>query len=171
MECRMVLAGLGLLASVWLPGVAAAENLVMPRELVEHAQAHGCRPVADFDTQPGVFGQPFVHGYVPGSKQASAVYWCEYGPEERPVFRLMLTFEDQRHELARCPHSIEWGARIGGLSIQNDDTITLDRFVPLDHRARRPPKGTRLDHPAIRSEGADVVFYCHQGWWYVQLGP
>ncbi len=171
MATPVMRATLGLLACAWVAGAARAETPVMPQALVEHARAHGCRPVADFDTRPGAVGQPFVYGYVPGPEEASAAYWCERGPRERPAFRLMLMFRDGRHELARCPRHIEWGERIGGLSIQGADTMTLDGFVPLDHRARRPPKGTRLRHPAIRSEygGAGALFYCHEGSWFVRM--
>ncbi len=171
MGLRVTVATFGLFAFAWVTGAVRAENLVMPQELVEHVQAHGCRPVADFYTRPGVVGQPFVYGYVPGPQEESAAYWCERGSREHPAFRLMLMFKDDRHELARCPRHIEWGDRIGGLSIQDDDTITLDGFVPLDHRASRPPTGTHLRHSAIRSEyeGAGVVFYCHEGWWFVRM--
>ncbi len=146
------------------------EMPAMPQELVAHARAHGCRPVADFDARPGVTGPPFVYGYAPGPADASAVYWCEYGPGERPAFRLVLMFRDDRHELARCPRQIEWGERIGGLSIRKDDTLTLDDFVPLDHRTPRLPKGSRLRHPAIESrhEAAGALFYCHESRWFVR---
>lgn len=171
MGTRVMRATLALLASAWLAGAAGAETPVMPPELLEHAHAHDCREVADFYERPGVVGRPFAYGYVPGPAQESAAYWCERGPREHPAFRLMLMFKDARHELARCAHHVEWGDRIGGLSIQDDDTATLDGFVPLDHRVRRPPAGTRLRHPAIRSahEGAGAVFYCHEGRWFVRM--
>lgn len=171
MGFRATVAALGLLAAASIAGVARAENPAMPQELVEHARANGCREVTDFYSRPGVVGRPFVYGYVPGAEEQSAAYWCETGPTERPAFRLMLLFKDNRHELARCPRYIEWGTRIGGLSIQNDDTTVLDGFVPLDFRARRPPRGTQRCLPAIHSEhkGAGVVFYCHEGSWFVRM--
>lgn len=171
MGLRVTIATFGLLAAVSVAGAAQADDLAMPQELVEHARAHGCREVTDFEGRPGVVGRPFVYGYAPGPTGESAAYWCETGPRERPAFRLMLMFKDGRQELARCARHIEWGDRIGGLSIRADGEATLEGFVPLDHRARRPPGTTPLRHPAIRSdhESGAALFYCHEGVWFVRM--
>lgn len=165
-----MIATLTLLAAAFGPGAVWAEETALPRALLDHALAHGCREVRDFSSRPGVHGRPFVYGYVPESGERSAAYWCETGPAGRPAFRLMLLFEDPRHALARCASHIEWGDRIGGLSI-DDATATMDGFIPLDHRAKRPPKGTPLRHPAIRSdhETGAALFYCHEGVWFVRM--
>ncbi|HEY8368753.1 MAG TPA: hypothetical protein VIM86_05490 [Thermodesulfobacteriota bacterium] len=171
MAFRVMVATFWFLVATALAGPARADDAALPQDLVEHARLHGCREVTDFEGREGVIGRPFVYGYVPGPAEQSAAYWCETGPRERPAFRLVLMIKDRRHELARCADHIEWGDRIGGLSIEVDDAATLDGFVPLDHRARRPAKGTRRRHPAIRSEHetAGAVFYCHEGVWFVRM--
>lgn len=151
------------------------ETLVMPQELVEHAQQNGCRQVADFFERPAMVNPPYAYGYLPGSPENSAVYWCEKGrqePKDERTYVLMFMFKGERPAWARCPaRIIEWRNYPAGLSFLRDRTLTLEHFESVEQPKRRGSKAVRLQHPAIRNEydGLEEIFYCHDGRWFVWM--
>jgi hypothetical protein len=145
----------------------------MPKELVDFARQNGCTQVADFFDRPEQVGPPYVYGYLPGSKEGSAILWCEKSDAGGRHFFLlvMLTNEQQKqYEEASCPRRIEWlGGYPGGLEVYNGDEW-LWKFVYMNDPKKSGPKGVRMAGNAIRTSfgGTASVLYCHKGRWLVR---
>lgn len=150
---------------------ARAQNLLIPEELNEIANANECSQIEAFYQRPGMVNPAHVYGYVSQDEWKSAAFWCKKKITSTKPYVLLFMFreDDAKHELAKCPHQIEWADYPGGLSIYRDRKRTLDSFRYLDDRAKRGPKGARMKYNAIMSEydGVAEIFYCFRGKWLV----
>lgn len=146
----------------------AAENLVMPQELVQFAGAKGCSQVDDFFARPGMIDPPYVYGYAPGDEEDSAVFWCQRQMNGKRQYVLQFMYK-KKVPASGCADYIVWPNPPRGLSLVKSDRLTSDYFVYLDDRTS-PPKGIPFAGPAILStyDGVSAWFYCHQGRWLVR---
>jgi hypothetical protein len=145
-----------------------SEVKIMPSELLEYAEWNGCSQVSDFyEKRPGPVNPPFVYGYLEGSEEDSAVFWCE----TKNAYFLMFKFKKSEHELAKCPYKIEWDGHVGGLSLYRDKNATLKDFVYLKDAKRKVLENVRLSHNAIRSyyDGLEHLLYCYKGEWLIRF--
>src|SRR5713101_4951509 len=118
---------------------AVADTLVMPRELVDYAHANGCSPIDNFFERPGMVSPPFVYGWLAGSPEHSAVFWCKKTePSDKP-YKLMLKVSDPK-QLAGCPVEIEWWNPPRGLSIETRSHLDLGDFRSVTAPKRPGPK-------------------------------
>jgi len=175
---RIVLAlGLGLLLANCTE--ARAQNLVMPRELVNYASTNGCRQVDDFfEERVEMVDPPYVYGYFPGDKNDSAVFWCQTDEGGRRKFWLLIMQKTDRREPGGCPEKFEVkGTYPGGLTLSRDGlrrdglvVTTLDDFHYLSDPRRKPPKGVRIKgNVIVRAYGGiKTLFYCYRGSWVFQ---
>jgi len=168
-----------LLSSVLLlGGVAetAQQVLVMPRELVEYAEANDCHQVDDFFfAHRNMVDPPYAYGYYAGKKQDSAILWCQTGEGEQRKFWLLIMQKNDEKRSDTCPQKFEVkGGYPGGLTSstagRNRDGLvikTLDDFHYLaEPRRRKPPKGVKITGTVIVSTyGPKELFYCYRGSW------
>ena len=144
---------------------------IMPRQLVELGQKHGCQQVNDFFAVDGMINPPYVYGYLPGPKEKSAAFWCQVDEKgERRFLLMIMAKEEPPQELARCPRQIPSLNRPKGLDLYRNPSESLEKFVYVDAPTRTGPKNVKLTHNAIRSEydGVGSIFYCYGGRWLVR---
>ena len=160
-----------IVSSLLLFQIAQAQALLIPEELHEFAKEKGCSPIEDFYERPGMVGPPYVYGYLPGPQKESAGLWCQRGEKDERTFYLLFMFESTQHELAKCPHKIEWKHSYPrGLSVYNDPETDLEDFVYHNPPHQKGPKEKMMNN-AILSEydGVGTLSYCHKGEWLVRM--
>ena len=152
--------------------VAQAQTLLIPEELHEFAKENGCSPIEEFYERPGNFGQhPYVYGYLPGPKEESAALWCQGLEEDEGKVFLLFMFENTQHELAKCPHKIEWkySSPPLGLSVYKNQETDLGEFVYHANRQRKGPEDKMTNNAILNGDsGGSVLFYCYEGEWLVR---
>ena len=119
---------------------AAAPRYVMPRELVEYARELGCAQIEDLFAIDGMIGPPYAYGYVRGSAEDSAVFWCEKRKAGKRQFPLAVKGKIEGGPFA-CPRLIPYLNRPGGLDIYREPTDSLEEFEYLDAPRREGPRG------------------------------
>jgi hypothetical protein len=138
--------------------------MVMPKALVEVARAKSCEPVSDFYDRRGVFDPPYAVGFLKGTRDRSAVFFCRRSADYFIVVALL----DNRARFS-CPTEIRYpGAPPQGLRILHGQRVPLDWFMYLD-RPAYGPRNRRTTGPIIEDAEADGStvnwFYCHEGQW------
>lgn len=165
-------ASLSVLVISCLVTAVYAEQLIIPRDLVEYGRAKGCEQILDFYDRPGVIKPPYVYGYLPGRSEDSVVFWCQTGQGKQRKFWLVV----KRNKMAKdydCMERINSPIYPGGLSIEHAG-VTGGEFIYLsewDKPTRMIPETTQLPGHAIQSEydGLGVMFYCYQGEWIIRV--
>lgn len=148
--CRLVL---GLLLCLATPSIACDDQL--PEELRELRQVAGCSAVPDFYDRPGFVDPPYLYGYLPGPREASAAFWCTREGAEQ---RYLLVLVEKHRILATVP----WDMYPGGLSLHESTDLPLSEFVYADDPKKGPgPPGKRTQFAPLRSEydGVVTLFY------------
>ncbi len=151
---------------------AHGERLIMPGELVEFAERNQCSQIHDFyENRPGPVNPPFAYGYLPGSEEDSAVFWCENHKNQKTPYSLILMYRQSQHVLTECPYKIPLSNPPGGLAIYKNRQTTLKGFVYLSKPGDKVPEDAHLEHNGIESyyDGVQTVFYCHRGKWLVRM--
>ncbi len=152
-------------------GCAYGQIPLMPEDLLIFAGRNGCKQVDDFfKNRPGMLNPPYVYGYLSGSNENSAVFWCQVSKKDKRTFFLVILAKEVIPKFSACPTKIEWHNYPGGLSIYKDKQTTLDGFVELADPNRRAPSGVKLMNNAILShyDGVEALFYCYRGKWLVR---
>jgi len=162
--------------------VSWPETLVMPRELADFARANGCTPIDKFFDRPGMVNPPYVYGWLPGSDEDSAVFWCKKTEKTDKPYNLMFTVRDLKsHELrppdpeqlAGCPALIEYWNAPGGLSFETRRNLELRHFHNVTDPRPRPGGPTNVVANArviVDSyDGVGTTFYCYAGQWLVNI--
>ncbi|MGA7792580.1 MAG: hypothetical protein WCA19_06030 [Candidatus Acidiferrales bacterium] len=170
-----------LLLTLFAP-VSRPDTLVMPRELVDFAHAKGCTPIDNFFERPGMVNPPFVYGWLPGSDEDSAVFWCKKAEKTDKPYNLMLTVRDlKNHELkvpdqkqlAGCPAVIEYWNGPAGLSIETQGNLDLRYFRNVTEPRPRSGGPTNVVPNArvIASsyDGVRSLFFCYKGHWLINI--
>jgi hypothetical protein len=154
----------------------------MPRELVDFAHANGCKTIDKFFERPGMVNPPYVYGWLLGSDEDSAVFWCKKTEKTDKPYNLMLTVRDLKsHELkvpdqkqlAGCPAAIEYWNAPAGLSIETRRSLELRYFHNVTDPRPRP--GGLTDVVANARvivdyyDGLRSTFYCYRGQWLVNI--
>ena len=150
---------------------ASGESYVMPKELVQFAEGHGCLQLSEFFDRPGALNPPYVYGYLGGSEEDSAVFWCKKKIADGKPYLLMIYQQRTHSSSSACSQHIEWWNPPGGLSIHQDKSMTLESFIKISDPRQSGPSKQRLEHNAIISsyDGVSVVFYCHNGEWFFRM--
>lgn len=162
---------LSFVLSLLLLQVAQAQAPLIPEELHEFAKENGCSPIEDFYEDTWNVGHPYVYGYLPGPKEESAVLWCRGLEEGKEKLFLLFMFENTQHELAKCPHKIEWKYSYPplGLSVYNNQETDLGEFVYLADRQRKGPEDKMTNNAILNGDdGGSNLFYCYEGEWLVR---
>jgi hypothetical protein len=83
-------------------GTGSAQTLVMPIDLVEFARANGCSQIDDFfgPQSPGK-NPPYVYGWIPGTDESSAVFWCKKDEKSDKPYKLIFKARDPKQ--LGCP--------------------------------------------------------------------
>ena len=146
---------------------ANGQSLVMPKELVEIAKSRSCEPLIDFFDREGLVDPPYALGYLLGSRDASAVFYCRRAREE---ILLMVAILDNRSKLS-CPTEIPYPGSSGGLRIFHGKRVPLNQFRYMEPPHRYGPKSEFTRGPIIESyyDGVRDWFYCHNGKWLRQF--
>ncbi len=162
---------LSLAISLLFLQVAQAQALLIPEELHEFAKENGCSPIEDFYERPGMVGPPYVYGYLPGPQKESAVLWCQRGEKDERTFYLLFMFESTQHELAKCPHKIEWKNSYPlGLSVYKNPETDLGEFVYHTDPQRKGPEDKMTNNAILSGDSAgNILFCCHKGEWLVLM--
>jgi len=147
-------------------GTAAADTLVMPRDLVDYARSQGCAPVGDFYERPGMLNPPYVYGFVAGEPEDSAALWCRKLEKSDKSYLLLLKVKNPQ-VLGGCPNRIDWWNYPKGLSIETMPSLALSTFRFAADPKRTGPTTTVSNARVIMSEydGVEELFFCHQGAW------
>lgn len=153
-----------------LVNVANGSTQLLPNELVGVANKHGCSQIKDFYKRPGMVKPIYVYGYMAGSEEDSAVFWCEKQINKAKKY-LLVFMSKNKSDNFKCSDTIEWPNYPGGLSIYYNNDLTLKHFTYLSNSSKKPPQDVKLRHNAILSEydGASELFYCHDGEWLVRI--
>ena len=159
-----------LVLAVLVTDSAATPRYVMPRELVGYARELGCAQIEDFFDIDGMIGPPYAYGYVPGSAEDSAVFWCEKRKGGKRQFFVAIKGKIEGGPLA-CPRLIPHPDRPGGLDIYREPSDSLEEFEYLDAPRVKGPRGERAIHNTIRTSfpGQSTSFYCHEGRWLMRF--
>jgi len=146
---------------------AAADNLIMPQELVLFAKKNGCSQVVDFYNVPGMINPPYVYGYLPGDPENSAVFWCQKNESSDKPYLLLFMSKIPDVPIG-CPYKIEWGGRIPvGLSIDRNISLPLLNFYYIDNTDKPiSKKGVTTGSVVVDYyDGISTYFYCFKGRW------
>ncbi len=129
--------------------IALAHNL--PSDLREIASDLGCAEVADFYERPGMVEPPYIYGYFSGSKEDSAIFWCQ--DTSGAGFRLVSV----RGSLIS---TFSWRNYPGGLSVSDVVDWRLDDFRYIDDRTKAGP-AQKSEFAPLRAEydGVITLFY------------
>jgi hypothetical protein len=170
-----------LLLTVFAP-VSRPDTLVMPRELVDFAHANGCTPIDNFFERPGMVHPPFVYGWLPGSDEDSAVFWCKKNVKTDKPYNLMFAVRDSKSlqlkvpdpkQLTGCPALIEYWNAPAGLSIETRRSLELRNFHNVTDPSPRPggPTNVVVNARVIVDsyDGPQSIFFCYQGHWLVNV--
>jgi len=150
---------------------ASGEHYVMPRELVQYAESHGCLQVSNFFDKSGAIEPPYAYGYFEGEEEDSAVFWCKKKIADEKPYLLMVFVRDTPAAWSTCLQPIEWWNQPGGLSIHHEKSLTLGSFMKVANPHQHGPPKQRVEHSTIMSsyDGVSVVFYCHKGEWFFRM--
>lgn len=151
-------------------GTAAADTLVMPRELVGYARAQGCAPVEDFYERAGMVKPPYVYGFAGGEPEDSAALWCRKTEKSDKPYLLLLKVSDPK-KLDGCPARIEWWNYPKGLSVETRSGLKLSDFH-FAAEPKRPGPTTTISNARVivgEYDGVEDIFVCHQGAWLFML--
>ncbi len=156
-----------LLAGIILSTLAHAANFVMPKDLVQFAEANGCVQVEDFFDRAGSVNPPYL--YTDAENDGNAILWCK--KREPGTAKPYLLLLKGTITLAKsCATKIEWWNVPGGLAIRKLRSATLNDFRYLDAGKKRGPT-TKQSGAAIVSsyDGVETIFYCYQGTWLYMI--
>jgi hypothetical protein len=165
---RVLVAFTCILAVAIFTPVSWPDTLVMPRELVDFANANGCAPIDDFFERPGMVNPPFVYGWLPGDPADSAAFWCKKTEKSAKPYKLIFKVRDPK-QMAGCPTTIEYWSPPRGLSIEIRNRLELGDFRSVIEPKRPLPKSVVVNAKVLVSEydGVSDVFYCYGGQWLV----
>lgn len=154
----------GLFGLALLAGTLVVHGQTLPEPLLQAAAENGCSEVSDFFKRPGLFDPPYVLGYLPGDREASAAFWCTR-PKAAEKYLLVIVGQANK-----CPAAIPWQNYPGGLSVIRGQKRKLSDFSYRDNVRERGPANSYTKGPMLRSEydGTGEYFYCHEGRWLVQ---
>lgn len=158
-------AGLGIAVSV---GVASANSMIVPVDLVEEIKAAGCAQIDDFyERRPRVLRPPYVYGLSGGQADFSAAVWCarDGGVGSRGSL-ILIVMPEPVMPFSKCPREIP-GPSPGGLSIAPAEGA-LSEFWTVSKPSGRGEASVALSGSLIRSEydGVGADYYCHEGQWF-----
>ena len=136
-----------LLSTLALPAGAFSQQL--PKELAELARDLGCGPVPGFFDRPAMVEPPYLYGYLPGSKEDSAAFWCA---REKDSAHLLVLVEN-----GKVSSHFRWINFPGGLSLARDRDFSLSEFQYVDDPTARGPEGGGTKHPPLQSEYDGVI--------------
>lgn len=157
-----------ILILIFIPNILFAENLVIPKVLNEIVEQNGCKQVSDFYERLETVQRPPYHlNYIGWGKKNYAV-WCTNDMDKKDYLRkytLLVKFEEENHELGKCPNKIENIKLIGGLEIIDDDSA-IDWFYYLDTK-KKLTSTSKISSLAIKSifDGTGRIFACSNGRW------
>jgi hypothetical protein len=151
-----------------MPGVAATDNLVVPRDIYEFIKAGGCEQVSDFFSDRGsVEHPPYALRVLPWGEWDIAV-WCTRDMRKQHFDReysLLLRFDDPANPLSKCPRRIDGIKFIGGLTFATiNEPAEWYYFIgtPTKVGGKRP-----FSTKAIKSiyDGTGHYYVCVDGKW------
>ena len=150
-----------------LPAAAAAENLVVPRDIYEFIKSKQCEQVSDFFERVSVERPPYAVHVAPWGKWEIAV-WCTKDMKKvhsDRTYSLLLRFDDDGHPLAKCPDRIDGENFIGGLAFVDVDD-PADSYYFLSTKKKVADRG-RVKTKAIESmyDGTGGYYVCVNGKW------
>jgi len=161
------------LGSVWMvttSSALAADNYVMPQELVEKARASDCEQVKDFYKRPGLVGPPYAFWSTADGDEAGVAFWCQKERGEALEYMLLIENRTKHSPFWGCASTIRTKNYPGGLAVRPEKKLKLDAFVAIRDPRKRGPSAP-LRKPALISEydGTAEIFYCHDGEWLVSV--
>ncbi len=178
-----VLTALLVAAAVLVHGqLGAAQTL--PEELRRAAAKHGCVADSSFFERPGMVLPPYVYGVFPGDEENSAAFWCEI-PGGALKHRLVFVTRPPRSvdldAAARipekCPETLDWWNPPGGLAIYGGGErgrgvrVSLRDFRSVTSPRRELGLTDSTAYAPLRDyyDGAETLFYCHNGQWLYRI--
>ena len=155
--------GVSVVVGLLMPSlIFSADVSILPEALRAIAKQKSCSEVADFFKRPGLVDPPYVIGYLPGSRDESAAFWCTRAnaPE-----KYLLVITGQKN---KCPGEISWQNYPGGLTVVRKK-MKLTEFFYRDDVTKKGPTSKFTVGPILRDEydGVGAHFYCHEGKWLV----
>ena len=179
----MVCLVLGVMAlPVALPSQQRTGYGELPNELEGLAEQIGCGPVPGFYDRDGMVDPAYLYGWLPGTRDATAVFWCYRKDEESPYLLVFVEGLGRGGE-GRVTSTIPWDAFPGGLSLFNSPEVRfygtenernydprhlpLDVFVYLDNPEEHGPKGKSTEYAPLQESyaGLTTIIYRHEGRW------
>ena len=163
------LIGLGCMSILVMPLASAAENLVMPQQLVEKAREKGCEQITEFFRRPGIVGPPFAIWSARDGSEGATAFWCQKGDSKTAEYWLVVDNRAKQSPFTSCASMIKTKNYPGGLSIRIEK-VRLDAFVNIKDPSSRGPSVVPKS-PTLVSEydGTAELFHCYNGEWFVFL--
>src|SRR5438034_10721477 len=110
------LIGLGSMSILVMPIASAAENLVMPQQLVEKAREKGCEQITEFFKRPGIVGPPFAIWSARDGSEGATAFWCQKGDGKAPEYWLVVDNRAKESPFTSCASMIKTKNYPAGLS-------------------------------------------------------
>lgn len=139
----------------------------LPTDLSAIASQHDCQAVENWlRDRPGMTDPAYLYGYYPRERELSAAFWCRKLENRRTYLLVLWNWNYPDTTPDGCPSFVEWREFPRGLSLFEDEDMSLNGFRYIDDRTEVSPEA-RTGYRPLRAEydGNETLFYCHEGRW------
>lgn len=143
----------------------------LPTDLSAIASQHDCQAVENwFRDRPGMTDPSYLYGYYPRERELSAAFWCRKLEGRRTYLLVLWNWNYPDTTPDGCPSFVEWQEFPRGLSLFEDEDMSLMGFSYMDDRTEVSPEA-RTRYRPLRAEydGNETLFYCHDGRWTYRI--